>query len=70
MSMADQDELQYLRKRLQGAIADIATLEGTVAALRDTLRARDELLEHITNERDRLREEKRQFHNWILERDR
>lgn len=70
MSMPDQDEMQFLRRRLQGALADIATLEGTIAALRDTLRARDELNEHVTNERDRLREEKRQFHNWILEKDR
>lgn len=67
MSMPDQTELRELRNMLNGALEDLATRDGTIAALRETLRAQDEQLEHITAERDRLRTEKRQFHDWLRE---
>lgn len=66
MSLPDQDEMRELRQRLNGALQDLATAAGTVAALRDTLRMRDELLEHVTAERDRLREEKRRAWGEVL----
>jgi uncharacterized membrane-anchored protein YhcB (DUF1043 family) len=67
MSMPDQDEMRELRDRLRGALEDIETHYGTIAALRETLRAQDEQLEHITAERDRLRVEKRQFNDFLRE---
>lgn len=74
MSQIDQTELSELRQLLQGALADLEVREGTIAALRETIRERDAALERLSGElrdvraeRDRLREEKGRAWDYVLD---
>lgn len=61
------DELRELRERLQGALEDNASLRTKLDRAAEQHGRLDLKIQEVTNHRDRLLEEKRQFNNWIVE---